>query len=174
MADDLRALTSVPQHIIDLAAFIQSEAGDDALAFVDTLDGCSDVVRAARNAVRAVQAYEAQSEAGKALAARYAARAKDFDDRAARIRDALAHFMSEIAAKTLVLPEATITLAVGQPSLTGEADPAKLPDSMVRISRVPDRAAIKAALNKGETVEGYSLSNARPRLQIRGGKAASE
>lgn len=171
---DLRALTQVPDHIAALAAAIAEAAGDDDLAFTDTLDGATDTIRAARSAVRMIQSNEALCEAAKAIGQRYMARAKDFDDRAARARDALSHFMQEIAATSLVLPEATVTLSAGRPSLTGEQDPATLPDDLVKIVRQPDRAKIKAALENGTTLDGYSLSNARPRLQLRVGKAVVE
>ena len=171
---DLRELTNVAPQIIALAEQIRELAGDDDLAFADTLDGETTVIRAARSAVRMIQATEALSEAAKAIGQRYMARSKDFDDRAQRARDALSHFMQEIAAPSLVLPEATVTLSAGRPSLSGDADPNTLPDDLVKIERKPDRAKIKDAINAGQIVEGYSLSNARPRLQLRVGKAVVE
>jgi len=168
---DFRELTNVAPQIIELATAIKELAGEDNQTFVDTLEGESTVIGTARAAVRYIQANEALEEAAKALAARYLARAKTFSDRADRARDALSNFMSEIAAKSLVLPEGTVTLAVGQPTLVGDPDPATLPDDLVRITRAADKTKIKALLANNETVEGYSLSNARPRLQIRGGRS---
>lgn len=174
MADDFRPLTQVPQHIAAMAAAIREAAGDDDLAFTDTLDGETDTIRAARAAVRMIQSNEALCEAAKEMGNRLLARAKDFESRGQRGRDALSHFMQEIAATSLVLPEATVTLSAGRPSLTGDCDPATLPDDLVKTERKPDRAKIKAALEGGTTLDGYSLSNARPRLQLRVGRAAVE
>ncbi len=174
MADDFRPLTQVPDHIAALAAAIKEAAGDDDIAFVDTLDGASDVIRAARSAVRMIQANEALCETAKQMAQCLQARSKDFDDRAQRARDALSHFLQEIAATSLVLPEATVTLSAGRPSLSGDADPVTLPDDLVKVERKPDRAKIKDAINAGRVIEGYSLSNSRPRLQLRVGKAVVE
>lgn len=174
MADDLRPLTSVLPHIAAMAAAIREAAGDDDLAFTDTLDGETDTIRAARAAVRMIQSNEALCEAAKEMGNRLLARAKDFESRGQRGRDALSHFMQEIAAPSLVLPEATVTLSAGQPSLTGDLSGDNLPDAYVKIVRQPDRAKIKAALQADLTVEGYSLSNARPRLQLRVGKAVVE
>jgi hypothetical protein len=174
MADDLRPLTQVPEHIAALAASIREAAGDDDLAFTDTLDGETDTIRAARAAVRMIQSNEGLCETAKQMAQRLMARAKDFEDRGQRGRDALSHFMQEIAATSLVLPEATVSLSAGRPSLAGDSDPAALPDDLVKIERKPDRAKIKDAINAGRVIEGYSLSNARPRLQLRVGKAVQE
>lgn len=174
MADDLRPLTSVLPHIAAMAAAIREAAGDDDLAFTDTLDGETDTIRAARAAVRMIQSNEALCEAAKEMGNRLLARAKDFESRGQRGRDALSHFMQEIAAPSLVLPEATVTLSAGRPSLSGDADPATLPDDLVKVERKPDRAKIKDAINAGRVIEGYSLSNSRPRLQLRVGKAVVE
>lgn len=167
MPDTLQNLRNMGRQIAPLAASIRELCGDDDLAFVDTLDGETDAIRAASQAVRMIAAMETLETAAKALATRYGARAGDFADRAQRARDALAHFMAEIGEKRLTLPEGTITLATGQPSLTGEPDIDTLPPDYVRITKAPDRALIKKALQDSFEVPGYSLTNARPRLQIR-------
>lgn len=165
--DALKSLRDLGAQIAPLAAAIRELAGDDDLAFVDTLDGETDAVRAASQAVRMVAAMETLEEAAKTLASRYSARAGDFGERSHRAREALAHFMQEIGEKKLVLPEGTVSLAAGQPSLVGEADVESLPPDYVRVTKSPDRVLIKKALADGYTVPGYSLSNAKPRLQIR-------
>lgn len=161
------ALFSIPPQIVALAAAIREMAGDDDLAFVDTLDGETDTIKAAREAVRSIAAMEALSEAAAALSDRYRARSKDFSDRADRLRAALAHFMTEIAAPKLVLPEATIFMSNGARHLVGDPDVSLLPDQFVRTTRAPDRPAIKKALELGQELPGCSLSNAPPKLTIR-------
>lgn len=165
--DAAQNLRDLGREIAPLAQAIREACGDDDLAFADTLEGCTDAILAASQAIRAVAAMEAMAEAAKGLANRYGARSKDFEDRAKRTRDAVAQFMQEIGEKRLTLPEGTITLAAGQPSLTGDADADLLPDDCVRVTKAPDRTAIKHALEAGRQIPGYSLSNARPRLQIR-------
>jgi hypothetical protein len=155
------------REIASLAAQIRELCGDDDIAFADTLDGETDAIRAASSVVRLVAAMEAMEEAAKGLANRYAARAKDFSDRAARARSALMQFMGDIGEKSLVLTEGTVSVKAGSRKLVGEPDVASLPDRFVRIKREPDRAAIKSALEHGETVPGCELSNATPVLQIR-------
>lgn len=167
MTDVLNNLRNLGREIAPLAEKIRELAGDDDLAFIDTLDGETDAIRAASAAVRMVAAMEALEGASKALAQRYGSRAQDFADRSQRARDALAHFMAEIGEKRLTLPEGTITLAAGQASLQGDPDVSTLPDDYCRVTKAPDRALIKKALQDGYEVPGYSLSNAKPRLQIR-------
>lgn len=165
--DTLQHLRNRGREIAPLAQVIRELAGDDDLAFIDTLDGETDAVRAASEAVRMVSAMETLEEAAKALAGRYSARAGDFGERAQRARDALAHFMTEIGERKLTLPEGTVTLASGTPALAGEADVEALPAEFVRVTKSPDRIAIKKAIQEGREVPGFALSNARPRLQIR-------
>lgn len=174
---DLRHLTQVAPQIVALAAEIRSLAGDDDLAFVDSLEGESNIVGVARGAVQAMYAWEAQGDAAKALSQRYDARAKDFGTRAERVRVALFNFMDEVNCKTLPLPEATLTIA--EPSSRGlvehaDADVNRLPPAMRRTKMEPDKASIKAALMRGETVPGYSLANPERVLKFRASKAAPE
>lgn len=167
MPDTLQDLRSRGRELADLAASIRELCGDDDLAFIDTLDGETDAIQGVRTAVRMIAAMESLETAAKALATRYGARAGDFADRGQRARDAIAHFMAEIGEKRLTLPEGTVTLAQGQPSLTGDPDVETLAPDYVRITKAPDRALIKKALQDGFEVPGYALTNARPRLQIR-------
>lgn len=167
MTDTLQNLRDMARHIAPLAATIRELCGDDDLAFADTLDGETDAIRAASQAVRMVAAMEAMDGAAKALADRYAARAADFRARGERARGALAHFMGEIGEKTLVLPEGTVSLAKGARSLKGDASADGLPERFQTVTVSVNRAAVKAAIEAGEEVEGFSLSNAEPSLRIR-------
>jgi hypothetical protein len=110
----------------------------------------------------------------KALAEGTAGRLTELQERKARLlrrmeslRDLLFKLMESAELAKLELPEATITVRKGQPQLVGEADPASLPDDLCKISRTPDRTAIKEALKTGQTVPGFQLSNATPSLSIR-------
>jgi hypothetical protein len=156
------------REIAGLAHQIRELCGDDDIAFIDTLDGETDAVRAASAVVRMIGAQEAMETAARTLANRYAARASDFSSRAERARMALLGFMQEIGERSLVLPEGTITAkASGSRKLLGDCPADELPERFVKVKREPDRATIKAALEAGEVVDGFSLSNAQPSLQIR-------
>jgi len=164
----LRALhDSTPFAVSELAKAIRAAVGDDDQAFLDTLDGQVDAIDAARAVVRYIDECEANEAAMKDLAAKYTARAKVHADRIPAAKDALLRFMTTIEETTLRLPEATLSVKAGAPQLRGECDPGALPDSLVRIKREPDKTKIKAHLECGETIEGYSLSNGPPSLQVR-------
>lgn len=110
----------------------------------------------------------------KALAEGTAGRLTELQERKARmlhrmesLRNLLFKIMESAELAKLELPEATITIRKGTQQLTGEADAAALPDELCKISRTPDRTAIKEALKTGQTVPGFQLSNATPSLSIR-------
>lgn len=166
----MNAPVSLPQRareIAGLAHAIREMCGDDDVAFVDTLDGETDALQAARKAVRWLFEQDAQAEACKSLEAVYAARRKLFEDRSGRTRSALLHFLTELGEKTLPLPEATLTVAKGQPQIVGEPNPETLPLHLTVTKRVADRKAIKDALLAGEEIDGLTLSNAAPHLTVR-------
>lgn len=149
------------------AARLREICGEDEQAFVDTLDGETEAVEAARRAVRWLNEQAAHEQAMKGLSETYGARAKLYAERQERTRAALLSFMQDLGSTTLPLPEATLTVTKGSATVVGEADADTLPNSLVRVKREPDRAAILAALKAGRGVLGFSLSNAAPRLQVR-------
>lgn len=166
----MNAPLNLPQRgreIAQLAKAIREMVGDDDQAFVDTLEGETSALEAARYAVRWLAETQAQSVACASLAAIYTARRSVFDDRQSRTRAALALFMQEIGEKTLILPEATLSIRAGQPEVLGEPDVNTLPADLVISKRQPDRSAIRTALLNGREIEGLSLSNAMPSLQVR-------
>jgi len=154
-------------HVAELARQIRDLCGDDDLTFIDTLDGASNAVEAAREVVRFIAAAEAMEEAARALSDRYKARAQDFASRQERARNALVQFMGEIGEKTMVLPEGTITRKLGSVKLVGEGDPNTMPAEFVRTKLELDKTQIKRALEQGVDVPGFSLSNGAETLAIR-------
>jgi hypothetical protein len=163
----LRELSDLEFNTRDLVGRLRTLCGDDEQAFLDTLDGEADTTEAARRVVRWMNEQAAHVEANKGLAETYANRAKVFEARVHGARNALFHFMQYLGVKSMPLPEATLSISAGTSSLVGEADPAGLPDDLVRIKREPDKTAIKAALEAGRDVPGFTLSNASPRLSVR-------
>lgn len=154
-------------QIAALSAHIRALAGDDDEAWLDTLSGETDAVGAARAVVRQIIETDAQADALKTVAATYSERKKAMEARVDRLRGALLRFMLEIGEKTLPLPEATVSISAGQPSLIGDPDVDAIPQDYVRITKTPDRTLIRKALIDGFEVEGCALSNAEPRLTVR-------
>lgn len=153
--------------LLELVRQIRELAGDDDLTFVDTLEGESKAVDIIRGTLRALAAWEEMEGAAKALSDRYRARAQDFAARQERARNALVQFMGETGEKSMTLPEGTITRKAGGVKLVGDADPNELPRAYVRMKLELDRSQIKRALEQGQDVPGFALSNGAETLQIR-------
>lgn len=141
--------------------------GEDERAFLDTLEGETDVTEAARRVVRWMIEQDANALSCKGLAAIYEARATMFAERHAKTKGALLDLLNELGVKSMPLPEASLTAKATPPRLLGEVDASTLPERFRRTSYAPDKAAIKAALEAGERVEGYTLSNGGQSLQVR-------
>lgn len=167
MSDALEDLRQETREVANLAARLRDLCGEDEQAFVDTLDGETEAVEAARRVVRWIAEQQAQEGACNGLASTYKARASMFAERQERARTALFHFLSEMGQKSMPLPEATLSIVAGRVRVEGEPDVDALRDGLVRVKREPDKAAIKAALEAGEIVPGCSLSNNAPTLMIR-------
>lgn len=165
----MNALALHDPATIELARQLREMAGDDDLAFIDTLDGCSNVVDTVRSTLRHIVTYQELQVAAKALSQRYAAREKDFASREERLRNALVQFMGEVGEKSMILPEGTITRKAGTVKVVGEGDPETMPAEFVRskTTRELDKVAIKRALEQGADVPGFTLSNGCETLQVR-------
>lgn len=164
MSEDLR---DEGREVASLVANLRNLCGDDEQAFLDTLEGEVDNFEAARRVVRWMHEQDAAEGSCKSLAETYRARANMFGHRVERARASLVDFLNEVGVRSMPLPEATITVKAGVRALVGDADVANLPEQFVRVKREPNRSAIKAAIEAGQTVPGFSLSNAAPSLQVR-------
>lgn len=161
---DLKDLTV---NTRDLVGRLRTLCGDDEQTFLDTLEGCSDVHEAASRVIRWMNEQEAHAVSMKGLAATYNARSKVFEGRVDGARNALFHLLQYLGVRTMLLPEATLSIVSGKVKVMGEPDADKLPDNLVRTKREPDMAAIRAELEAGRYVAGCSLSNTAPTLAVR-------
>lgn len=163
----VRDLQTELREVAPLIAKLREMCGDDEQAFLDTLEGESDVNEAARRVVRWIIEQGAAEVSCRSLAETYTARARMFAERQVRAKGGLLDLLNELGVKSMPLPEATLSAKALPPSVVGEADPAMLADAFVRIKREADKAAIKAALQAGQFVPGYSLSNGGQTLQMK-------
>lgn len=165
--DAMSDLRHETHEVANLIARLREMCGDDEQAFIDTLEGESDTIEAARRVLRWIHEQGASADMCKGLATTYTARSSVFAERVERGRTSLLHFLNELGLRSMPLPEGTLTVVAGKAKVVGEADPETLPDDLVRTKREADKAAIKAALETGREVEGYTLSNGSPSLSIR-------
>jgi len=68
--------------------------------------------------------------------------------------------------KSLDLPAGKVSISHTPPSVVVN-NPDELPDIYIRVKREPDKAALKEALKRGETIPGASLSNGGTTIHVR-------
>lgn len=115
------------------------------------------------------------SQENEAFAGAIAGRIEEMERRkdrlvtqAKQLRAIVLQAMAEAGVKRLAFPCFTLTVASGgRAPLIGQPDPDRLPDHLVRLSRLPDKTAIRAALEAGEVIEGVVIGNPSPRLTVR-------
>lgn len=169
-AQRIAAIHDLRQEVRETAPLIASLrelCGDDEQAFLDTLEGEADINAAASRVVRWMLEQEANASTCKELAAVYVARASMFSSRHDKAKGALLDLLNELGVKSMPLPEASLTAKATPPKLIGEVDAANLPDHLRRTSYAPDKAAIKAELDAGREVAGFTLSNGGQTLQVK-------
>ncbi len=143
------------------------ELADDQRTLMDTLEGESPLPDALAAVIRSAVEDEGMETALAGMIKDMQERRARFQARIATKRCLVCEAMQEAGLTSLVMPDFTASIRNGQQSVTGEADPASLPNHLVRIKREPNRTAIKEALKTGEIIEGYALSNGAPTLNVR-------
>lgn len=146
---------------------------DDDQTLLDTLEGESDLETVIIRAMREAREAKAMADAMKIIIATNRARQKRHEDRAERIRGAVAHAMEESNKRSIKCPDMTISerMSEAAPKVT---DPAQLPkwattEESVVVTSV-NLAAIKAAYEAdpaGFTCPGVAISDPKPILTVR-------
>lgn len=150
-----------------IAAEIRETLGDDdADTLLDTLDGETDVLDILDQLIRDRGDASAYEEACRAEAEAYLARAKRFADRRASINTLMGKVLDATGEKKIVRPLATVSRTRGHVSVL-ITDEASVPTQLCKTVRTPDKAAIKAQLEAGETVLGAELQTGAPGVAVR-------
>lgn len=142
------------------------EMQEDEILRADMLEGETDIKKILAEMFRALDDTKTMIEAIGIRMAELSVRRSRFAKRVEFLRDLMLLILQSAQVRKIELPEATLSQRNVAPSLIGEPDPATLPDEFVRTSREPDKRKILAAMQAGETVAGYVLSNAPPVLSI--------
>lgn len=163
----MRLDPAVVRQQVENLKLLHPEIVEDEEAWLLSLESETDVNELLTSVVRRI-------EDAKALQSGTAERLGDLrsrKDRFARREESLRDFAFKVMQFAELpkaeLPEATLSIRKGQPKVVGDADPASLPDELCKISREPNKSAIKEALQRGETVPGCELSNGEPSISIR-------
>jgi hypothetical protein len=140
---------------------------EDEIARADMLEGATNTQEILTALARLMDDATALQEGVHGRIAELRQREERFLARIDYLRSLMFKIMESANLKKIELPEATLSLRNNPPRLVGEADPAALPDVLVKITRTLNRTAIRAALESGHAVEGFALSNAQPSLVVR-------
>lgn len=143
------------------------ELVDDDIARLDTLEGATDIRDALIRLARALDDAKALGQGVHARIEELVAREGRFNARYELIRDLIFKILETANLKKVELPEATLSLRNNPPRLVGEADAETLPDALCKITRAVDRKKVREAIEAGQIVPGYQLSNAPPSLTVR-------
>lgn len=121
---------------------------------------------ALRSVVRGIQGADAMADAIKAQKDALGARETRVKARKEALRDVLFNALQMMPNSKITLPEATLSIRAGQPSVIITDETLLHPDYF-RVVRTPDKTLIGKALKDGFTVAGAEMSNSRPSLTIR-------
>ena len=152
--------------IAALADEIRAILGDDCddTTLWDTLSGETPIEEMVGALIRERVEAEAHEAASRAAADVFAARAKRMAERRSAINLALGAVLDAIGEDKIKHPLGTVSRLKPRASveITDERD---VPSQLCK--RVPDKAAIKAALDAGETVPGAALTMGKPGISVR-------
>ena len=141
---------------------------DDEETYLDTLDGETDILDLLDGEIAAMQDDEALAAAIKAREADLKTRRDRIEMRADAHRKNLRLILQHASLPKAERPLATVSLRPGNLSvkIISEAD---IPTQLMRetVSRAPDKAAIKAHIEAGETVPGAELVRGDETVSVR-------
>lgn len=156
---------TLEREITTLVAAYPELAADDELR--------ADMLAGSTETFEILNAIVSRMQDSKTMAAAVKERAKDMAERAARyqrreqaMRELAERVMRVADLRKVELPEATLSIRATPPAIV-ITDERELPDEYWRVTRAPDKAAIKDALKAGEFVPGVELSNGSESLSVR-------
>ena len=148
-----------------LAAEVRELAGDDDIAVADTIEGASEAMEMLDALIDAAQHAAALEAATREQAQRLGERARRFADQGRGYRRAMRELLSAMDLRKVVRPGATLSIKAGGVSVVID-NPDDIPTQLRRPGE-PDKAAIKAQLEAGETVPGARLARGDETISMR-------
>lgn len=142
------------------------ELADDDQLRADMLEGELEIDRVLARLVRSEREAAAMAGACETQAQELTIRRDRFALRGKAYRAAMLNVMDAADLRKFELPQATLSVRGGQPSVV-LTDEGAIPGDFIRVKKEPDRKAIKEALIAGLRVAGAALSNGAPSLTIR-------
>lgn len=146
-----------------IAAHLRDQLDDDERAYLDTLEGQTDLFEWVRRLLGKIEEDEGNVAALKEQIADRTARKSRAEQRIETTREAIKALLDCARLDKLVLPEATLSVRDVPPKAI-VTDETAVPEEFCRITRKPDMAAIKAAEGP---IPGVTFDNGGQSLTIR-------
>jgi hypothetical protein len=143
------------------------DLAEDEILRADMLEGETDLAEIVTAIHRMTEDAKALRDGTQERLDDLTARRNRFKQRVEFGRELILKILNAADIKKLELPEVTVSLRNNKPHLLGDVDPNLLPDELVKITRAIDRAKVREAIEAGQEVEGFVLSNAPPSLLVK-------
>jgi hypothetical protein len=153
-------------QVESVAAMLRDELAEDERAYLDTLEGETNLYEITRRLLNEIEADESNINGLAEQIADRAARKQRAGKRIEANRTAIMALIECARLDKLTLPEATLSVrkVPPKPIVTDEA---AVPDEFCKITRKPDMAAIKAGVEAGRAVSGVTFDNGGVSLTVR-------
>ena len=139
---------------------------NDPDCLMDTIEGETSYFEALDKALAIIVEKQCFSDALKSEAKKLLDKAKRFEGQADDLKMAISSSMQEIDMRSIKRPLATLSITSRAPKLIGD-NVDNLDKRFLRVKYEPDKKAIKEALEAGEIIEGWVLSNGGEGLTMR-------
>lgn len=139
---------------------------EDVDAFWDTLDGETDIMELVGKTIEAIVETDAQDDAVSAIIERYQSRRSAIAARKGALMQNLKTILLATGEQKLPHALGTVYTRKGSTSVT-ITDLEAIPTQLCRITRTPDKAAIKKLLDAGEKIDGAELTTGPDNVSLR-------
>ena len=147
-----------------LEQFPQLKDDQDLLA--DMLEGQTDFNDVIAALAKDIKLSKANAAGIKEVVKELRERQARFEAKEEFNRNLILKLMEMAGVKKLTLPVATVNITNVSPSVM-ILDEAAIPDAFMRIKKEPNKTAIKAAMETGQSVPGAAMSNGSTTVSIR-------
>lgn len=142
------------------------QLSDDEDLLKDTLEGNTRFNEVMERFLNAVRENETLAEAVSQRIGKLRERQTRLTHRAHFYRSLMHRLMDWAGIRSVALPEAKISV-INSPEKVIVTDESAIPDAFMRISKEPNKTAIKNALKSGSIVPGVTLSNGGTTISVR-------
>lgn len=160
----LAAETVINEVNLLLREFPQLKDDEELLA--DTVEGQTKLHEIMEKFLSAMRENETLAEAVSQRIGKLRERQTMLTHRAQFLRQLMHRILEQSGVKSVALPEAKISV-VNSPDKVIITDETAIPDAFMRITKEPNKTAIKNALKSGTYIPGATLSNGGSTIQVR-------